>query len=108
MSIDHPVAHDVTVVANTANNTATLADSDYVQVSNQTVTFTAKGTYSGSSTQQDITNQVSWIVSDTTILTMTQGSGSGTISSSATSGATVNVNATLSGITSNTVTITVQ
>jgi len=73
-----------------------------------TVTFTAKGTYSGSSTQQDITNQVSWIVSDTTILTMTQGSGSGTISSSATSGATVNVNATLSGITSNTVTITMQ
>jgi Big-like domain-containing protein len=73
-----------------------------------TVTFTAKGTYSGSSTQQDITNQVSWIVSDTTILTMTQGSGSGTISSSATSGATVNVSATLSGITSNTVTITVQ
>jgi len=73
-----------------------------------TVTFTAKGTYSGSSTQQDITNQVSWIVSDTTILTMTQGNGSGTISSTATHGATVNVNATLSGITSNTVTITVQ
>jgi trimeric autotransporter adhesin len=74
----------------------------------QTLKFTALGTYSGSSQQQDITTQVTWTVSNTSVLTLNQGSGSGTISSSATSGTTVNVTASLNGITSNQVTITVQ
>jgi trimeric autotransporter adhesin len=73
-----------------------------------TVTFKALGTYSGSSTQQDITTQVTWTVSNTTVLTINQGSTSGTVSSSATSGSTATVTAALSGITSNQVTITVQ
>ena len=43
VSIDNPVAFNVTVTANTADVTATLADSDYAQVLNQLVTFTAGG-----------------------------------------------------------------
>ena len=74
----------------------------------QTLKFTALGTYSGSSQQQDITTQVTWTVSNTSVLSLNQGSGSGTISTGATSGTTVNVTASLNGITSNQVTITVQ
>ena len=73
-----------------------------------TVTFKALGSYSGSSSQQDITTQVTWTVDNTTALTLNQGGGSGTISSSAASGTAIHVTATLSGITSNQVTVTVQ
>jgi Bacterial Ig-like domain (group 2) len=86
----------------------TLSATPTTAPAGSTVVFKALGTYSGSSTQQDITTQVTWTVSNTTVLTLNQGSGSGTVSTGATSGTTVNVTASLNGITSNMVTITVQ
>jgi hypothetical protein len=71
-----------------------------------TITFTATGTYSGG-TQQDITSMVTWNNDNSTALTLTQGSGSASVSSSA-SGQVIHVFASLSNISSNTVTITVQ
>jgi hypothetical protein len=73
----------------------------------QTLVFTAKGTFSGSSTQQDITSQVSWTSNNTAVISTITG-GSGAVSSTATSGATTVVTATLNGITSGPLTITVQ
>jgi trimeric autotransporter adhesin len=73
----------------------------------QTVVFTALGTFSGSTQQQDITNQVTWSSNNTAVIaTITNGSGA--VLSTATSGATTNVTATLNGITSGPLTITVQ
>jgi trimeric autotransporter adhesin len=102
----------------TATATVTVTPGTLVSISltaqptnppaNSIVQFTAKGTYSGSSQAQDITTQVGWVISDPSILSIPQGSGSGTVSSTATTGQSTQVNATLNGITSNTVTITVQ
>ena len=90
-------------IALTVNNGSTAV----TVAAGSTVTFKALGTYSGSSTQQDITTQVTWTISNTTVLpTISQGSG--TVSSTATSGSSTTVTASLNGITSNTVTITVQ
>lgn len=73
----------------------------------QTVVFTAMGTYSGSSQQQDITNLVTWTSSNTAVIaTITNGSGA--VLSTATSGSTTNVTASLNGINSSALTITVQ
>lgn len=74
---------------------------------NSTVTFTAKAVFPGSSTQEDITSSVTWNNTDTTDLTLTNGSGTGTISSTATVGATINVQALFDGVPSNTVTLTI-
>jgi trimeric autotransporter adhesin len=84
----------------------TLAASTTNPTAGTTITFTATGTYSGG-TQQDITAMVTWNNDNTTALTLSQGSGSATVSSGS-SGQTANVFASLSGINSNTVTITVQ
>jgi Bacterial Ig-like domain (group 2) len=73
----------------------------------QTVVFTALGTYSGSSQQQDITDLVSWTSTNTAVIA-TISNGSGAVLSTATSGAATNVTAGLNGITSNALTITVQ
>ena len=73
----------------------------------QTVTFTAMGTFTGSATQQDITDQVTWSSSNSAVIT-TITNGSGAVLSTATSGATTTVTATLNGITSGPLTITVQ
>lgn len=97
----------VTVTPGTLQSIA-LTASPTTAIAGSTVTFTAMATYSGSTQQQDITTQVTWTVSNTTVLTINQGSGSGTISSSAISGSTASVTASLSGVTSNSVTITVQ
>jgi hypothetical protein len=72
-----------------------------------TVVFKALGTYSGSSTQQDITSLVTWSSSNTAVISTISG-GSGAVLSTATSGSTTDVTATLNGITSNTLTVTVQ
>jgi hypothetical protein len=72
-----------------------------------TVVFTALGTFSGSTQQQDITNQVTWTSSNTAVIT-TITNGSGAVLSTATSGSTTDVTATLNGINSNVFTITVQ
>jgi len=73
----------------------------------QTVVFTALGTYSGSSQQQDITSLVTWTSTNTAVIATISG-GSGAVLSTANSGATTNVTASLSGISSNILTITVQ
>lgn len=73
----------------------------------QTVVFTALGTYSGSSQQQDITSLVTWTSTNTAVIATISG-GSGAVLSTANTGATTNVTATLSGISSNALTITVQ
>ena len=70
------------------------------------VTFTAMGTFNG--VQQDITTSVTWTNSDTTDLTLTQGSGTGTISGSAAAGTAITVQASFDGVNSNAVTLTVQ
>jgi len=72
-----------------------------------TVVFKALGTYSGSSTQQDITSLVTWSSSNTAVISTISG-GSGAVLSTATSASTTDVTATLDGITSNTLTVTVQ
>jgi len=72
-----------------------------------TFTLTAMGTYSGSSQLQDITSQVSWNNDNTTAVSLSQGSGSAT-ANTGTSGQIAHIFATLNGINSNTVTITVQ
>jgi Bacterial Ig-like domain (group 2) len=86
-------------IALTASNTSPTAGS--------TFTLTAKGTYSGSSTPQDITTQVTWNNDNTTAVTVNQGSGSATANSGQ-SGQVAHIFATLDGIDSNTLTINVQ
>lgn len=72
-----------------------------------TFTLTAKGTFSGSSQLQDITNQVTWNNDNTTAVSVSQGSGSATANTGS-SGQIAHIFAALNGIDSNTVTITVQ
>jgi hypothetical protein len=72
------------------------------------LTFTALGTFTGSSQQQDITGQVTWISDNTTALPAPNTQGTTTVSSSATSGTVIHVTASLNNITSSQLTITVQ
>lgn len=72
-----------------------------------TVTFTALATFPGSGTQQDITSSVTWNNSDSTNLTLTQGSGTGTLSAGS-AGLAITVSATFDGVTSNPITLNVQ
>lgn len=74
---------------------------------NSTVTFDAKAIFSNSGAAQDITSSVTWNNSDPTDLTLTNGSGTGTISASPTQ-STINVSASFANVTSNTVTLTIQ
>lgn len=85
----------------------TLSASTTSPTAGSTLTFTAMGTYTGTTQQQDITTLVTWNNDNTTALTLTQGSGSASVSSSG-SGQVAHVSATLGGITSNQITITVQ
>jgi trimeric autotransporter adhesin len=104
-----------TVNAGTASVTVTqgtplsiqLTASSLTPQHNSTVTFTAKATFPNSSTPQDITNSVTWNVSDTTNLTLTNGSGTGTLSASS-AGLSITVQAVFDGVASNTVTLNVQ
>jgi hypothetical protein len=84
----------------------TLSASTTNPTRNSILTFKALGSFSGK--QQDITSSVTWNNSDTINLTLTNGSGTGTISANAVSGTVINVSASFSGVTSNTVTLTVQ
>jgi hypothetical protein len=72
------------------------------------LTFTALGTFTGSSQQQNITSQVTWISDNTTALPAPNSQGTTTVSSSATMGTLIHVTASLNGITSSALTITVQ
>jgi Bacterial Ig-like domain (group 2) len=88
------VCPNVTQMTLTANPTSV--------VHSQIVTFKVMAIFAGISGEQDVTNQVTWNISDTTVLPSIT-NGVGTTSNAG----TVNVNATLCGATSNTVTITV-
>lgn len=83
-----------------------LTPSTTTPTPNTTITFTAVATFSGK--QQDITSSVTWVNSDPTDLTLTNGSGSGTISASAAVNTQINVTASFAGVNSNTVVLTVQ
>ncbi len=72
----------------------------------QTINFTATGTFSGGS-QQDVTSEVTWNVSNTTMLTITT-NGVGTVSASLSPTTSTTVSATLCDFTSNVLTITAQ
>ena len=74
---------------------------------NSTVTFTAKAIFPNSATAQDITSSVTWVVSDTTNLTLTNGSGTGTLAAGS-AGLTITVQASFAGVLSNVVTLNVQ
>jgi trimeric autotransporter adhesin len=102
-----PATTTVTVSGGTPTQ-ITVTASTTTPSPNSSVTFTAMGTFPGSSTPQNITSSVTWINSDTTDLTLTNGSGTGTISATATAGTTVNVAASFAGVNSNTVTLTIQ
>jgi len=94
----------VTVSAGTPTS-ITLTASTTTPQHNSTVTFTAMGTFNG--TQQDITSSVTWVVSDTTNLTLTNGSGTGTLSAGS-AGLQITVQASFAGVLSNQVTLNVQ
>lgn len=97
-----------TITVNTGPLTAiTITTPTSTAAAGSTVTFTALGTFTGSAQQQDITSLVTWISSNTTVIATITG-GSGAVSSSATSGSTTTVTASLNGITSGPLTITVQ
>jgi len=75
---------------------------------NSTVTFTAMATFPNNGTPQNITQSVTWINSDPTDFTLTNGSTTGTISATVAVGTQINVTASFGGVNSNTVTLTVQ
>lgn len=83
-----------------------LTPSTTTPTPNSPITFKAVGTFGG--VQQDITASVTWINSDPTDLTLTNGSGSGTISASAAVNTQINVTASFANVNSNTVQLTVQ
>lgn len=108
-------AADGTITASSSAVTVTQGTPTSIQltVSNSSppvgsqVTFTAQALFPGSGTLQDITSSVTWNNSDTTNLTLTQGSGLGTISATAPA-ETISVTATFDGVSSNTVSLNVQ
>ena len=102
-----PATTTVTVSAGTPTS-ITLTASTTTPPRNTTVTFKALASFPNSSTPQDITSSVTWVNSNTTDLTLTNGSGTGTVSANAMVGTTINVAASFGGVTSNTVTLTVQ
>ena len=102
-----PATTSVTVSGGTPTQ-ITLSASTTTPARNTALTFKALASFPGSSAQQDITASVTWTNSDTTDLMLTNGSGTGTIAAGAVSGTAINVSATFAGVTSNTVTLTVQ
>lgn len=96
----------VTVTEGTPTS-ITLTVDNSSPLHNSSVTFTAKAIFPGSSTPQDITSSVTWNNSDTADLTLTQGSGSGTIGPNA-AGKQITVSATFDNVTSNNIVLNVQ
>lgn len=102
-----PATTTITVAEGSPTN-ITLTASTTSPQPNTTVTFTAKALFPNNNTAQDITTSVSWTISDTTDLTLTNGSGTGTISATAAAGTQISVTASFNGVSSNTVTLNVQ
>lgn len=97
----------VTVTEGTPTSITLSVSPSTTPAHDTTVTFTAKAIFPGSGTQQDITSSVTWINSDTTDLTLTQGSGSGTLSATS-AGMTITVQASFDGVLSNQIVLNVQ
>ena len=97
-------ASSVTVTQGTPTSITLTVSNSSPPVGSQ-VTFTAQALFPGSGLQ-DITSSVSWNNSDTTNLTLSQGSGVGTISATAPA-ETISVSATFDNVTSNTVNLNV-
>lgn len=106
-STANPATTTVTVTAGTPTS-ITLTASTQTPTAASSVTFKAMATFPNTSGQQDITTSVTWNNSDTTDLTLTQGSGSGTISGGVAVGTQINVQATFDGVNSNVVTLTIS
>lgn len=102
-----PATTPLTVTAGSPTS-INLTASTLTPAVNSQVTFKAMATFPNSSTQQDITTSVTWVISNTADLTLTNGTTTGTISSSAGHGDVINVTATFDNVNSNTVTLTVQ
>jgi hypothetical protein len=111
-----PGVTTITAVDGTASNTATVTVCPNVTAmtltadttnpaANQVVTFTAMATF-GSGSPTDVTNQVTWNISNTAVFPSIT-DGQGTVNALA-SGQSTNVSATLCGFTSQPVTIKVQ
>jgi hypothetical protein len=110
-----PGVTTITATDGTATNTATVNVCPAVTAmtvtanptsitSGGTITFTVMATFAGITTPQDVTNEVTWNITNTNILsTISDGQGITTASTSGTSG----VSATLCGFTSQSITITV-
>jgi hypothetical protein len=96
----------VTVTEGTPLSIALTASTTTPQ-HNGTITFLAKATFPNSGTPQDITTSVTWIISDTTNLTLTDGSNTGTLSAGS-AGLAISVQASFDGVLSNVVTLNVQ
>jgi hypothetical protein len=96
----------VTVSEGTPNSITLTANPTNPQA-NSTVTFKAMAKFPNSGTPQDITSSVTWINSDPTDLTLTNGSGTGTLSATS-AGKAITVSATFDNVTSNPVTLNVQ
>jgi hypothetical protein len=112
-----PGTATITAVNGTLSNTATITVCPTITTivltagttspaPNDIVTFTAKATFAGQSTPQDVTNDVTWTISNTNVIASISG-GQGTVLSG-TSGLSTTVVASLCGGTSNTLTITVR
>lgn len=97
----------VTVTEGTPTSITLSVSPSTTPAHDTTVTFTAKAIFPGSGTQQDITSSVAWINSDPTNLTLTQGSGSGTLSAGS-AGLTITVQASFDGVLSNQIVLNVQ
>jgi trimeric autotransporter adhesin len=90
-----PVVTSITVTPSTTNPAA-----------GATITFVAKAVFSGNLNQQDVTNDVTWTISNTAVIASIS-AGSATVLTGS-SGQTTTVTASLCGGTSPAVTITVQ
>ena len=102
-----PATTKVTVIQGSPTQIV-LTASTTTPAANSNVTFQAMATFSGSATQQDITSSVTWNISDTTNFTLTNGNTVGNVAASAPTGTHINVTAVFAGVSSNTVTLTVQ
>jgi hypothetical protein len=94
----------VTVCPNVTAMTVTVNQSN--PTAGTVITFTAEATFAGNSTQQNVTGQVTWNISNTAVFASIAADGTTTVLSG-TAGQSTNVSATLCGFTSNTLTITV-
>jgi hypothetical protein len=113
-----PVTATITAVNGTLSNTATVTVCPVVTniiittpttnlTQNSTVTFKATGTFvvNGGTSQQDVTNDVTWGISNTAVISSISG-GVGTVLAN-TVGLSTTVSATLCGTTSNILTLNV-